>query len=194
MLDHFGFLAPYYDRFIQPPDLERWQRLLKLPAAGRMLDAGGGTGRVSAQLRPLVDQLVVSDLSHEMLCQAREKGVETPAIAIVESLPFPDSSFERILVVDALHHFYDQKAAIGEFIRILKPGGRLVIEEPDLKHFSVKMIAVAEKLMLMRSHFLTPAEIHAVVAAHDTTTWIEDDGRFAAWVIAEKNTYCPTIT
>ena len=43
--------------------------------------------------------------------------------------------------------------------RVLKPGGLLVIEEPDIRTFGVKLIAIAEKLLLMRSHFLAPEEI-----------------------------------
>jgi demethylmenaquinone methyltransferase/2-methoxy-6-polyprenyl-1,4-benzoquinol methylase len=187
MLDHFGFLAPFYDRVIGPPDPARLLKLLRLPAAGWLLDAGGGTGRVSSQLRPYVDELFISDLSARMLQQAREKRMCCPVVALVEQLPFPDSSFERLLVVDALHHFHDQRQAIAELVRLLKPGGRLLIEEPDLNRFAVKMIAIAEKMLLMRSHFFYPSEIRDMMAAHGLSVQIETDGRFVAWVIADKD-------
>ena len=89
MLDHFGFIAPYYERVFGPPDPARLLSLLRLPAAGRLLDAGGGTGRVSSQLIPYVDELVVSDVSEKMLLQASQKGHCQPTAAHVELLPFP---------------------------------------------------------------------------------------------------------
>ena len=113
MPDHFDFLARIYDRVIPPPDPERLGELLHLPADGWLLDAGGGTGRVSASLREQVDGLVVSDLSAGMLGQARAKQGLYPVRAHAETLPFPDRRFSRVLVVDALHHFCDQRDAIA---------------------------------------------------------------------------------
>ncbi|MCK4801532.1 MAG: hypothetical protein KAS84_06045, partial [Anaerolineales bacterium] len=43
--------------------------------------------------------------------------------------------------------------------RVLKPGGRIIIEEPNIQHWGVKLVALGEKIALMRSHFLDPAEI-----------------------------------
>lgn len=186
MIDHFGLLAPFYDRFIEPPDPARLQELLRLPTAGALLDVGGGTGRVSQALESLVDTLVVSDESVPMLRQAQEKALCCPAAGQAEWLPFATASFERVLVVDALHHFADQQRAIAEMVRVLRPGGRLVVEEPDLNRLPVKLVAIGEKMALMRSRFFYPHEIGRMVAACGLQPIIEGDGRFAAWIVADK--------
>lgn len=185
MLDHFGILAPFYERVIPTPDVSRLSELLELPAGGRLLDAGGGTGRVCSQLRHMVDHLVVTDESYGMLAQARAKNDLALSQSQVETLPFADGAFERVLVVDALHHFCDQRKAIADLLRVLKQGGTLVIEEPDLNSFRVKLVAFAEKLALMRSHFYYPAEIKAMVEAHGAMARIET-GDISAWVVVKK--------
>jgi ubiquinone/menaquinone biosynthesis C-methylase UbiE len=186
MFDHFDLLAPIYDRLIPAPSPTRLQTLLHLPTTGALLDVGGGTGRVSSLLRPMVDRLVIADFSRQMLSQSRQKTDTRPLQSVAERLPFPDASFERILVVDALHHFHHQQLAIGELLRVLKPGGRLVIEEPDINRFVVKLVALAEKITLMGSHFHSPREISQMVAAYGFEATITTDGSFAAWVCVTK--------
>lgn len=187
MLDHFGLLAPLYDRLIKPPDPQWLANLLQLPVDGKLLDVGGGTGRVTQQFQNQVDFLVISDESPAMLRQAREKGFTAPVSAGAERLPFAANTFHRVLVVDALHHFADQEQAIAEFVRVLRPAGRLVIEEPDLNRFSVKLVAIAEKLALMRSRFYYPHQIAQMVADHGLQPQIHHSDRFAAWVTADKS-------
>ena len=186
MFDHFDFLAPIYDRFISFQDHARLKELLKLPATGWILDAGGGTGRVSSQLSAFADHVIVTDLSHNMLKKAQQKGGLNPIRSHVESLPFPDESFERILVVDAFHHFCDQQEAAIDLLRVLKTGGRLVIEEPDIHHVAVKLVALAEKILFMRSHFYSSEQIEQIFLRHRVRVAVEDDNHFICWIIVDK--------
>ncbi len=62
-------------------------------------------------------------------------------------------------MVDALHHIIDHRQTIQDLWRVLAPGGILIIEEPDIRLFGVKLLALAEKLALFRSHFLSSSTI-----------------------------------
>lgn len=183
MNSHFNLLAPFYDRVIPFTRLDQMLGVLGLPHPGSLLDAGGGTGRVAEALRPYVGGIVVADVSYEMLAQARLKDLSA-ASAETEYLPFPDETFDRVLMVDALHHVVDRAQTVHELYRVLKVGGRLVIEEPDFRKFAVKLIAVAEKLAFMRSHFLAPAQIASLFPS-EARVQIESQEN-TAWVIAAK--------
>jgi len=187
MLDHFAILAPFYEQLIKPKRPDQLLHLTKLPTTGLLLDVGGGTGRVTQFMVDQAQQVVLADLSVEMLQQASSKNGLISVGSASESLPFASGYFDRIIMVDALHHVYDQAQTASELWRVLKPGGRLVIEEPDLVKGAVKLVALAEKLALMRSHFLTPQEIAAMFASYDAGTQIERHG-VISWVIIDKKT------
>jgi ubiquinone/menaquinone biosynthesis C-methylase UbiE len=182
-IDHFGFLASSYERLIPVSVPTRLLELLDPPPAGAILDAGGGTGRVAQFLGGRSGLTVVADPSQKMLLYARAKDslrcVQSPG----EMLPFPSGSFDRVTIVDALHHVADQSRVAAELWRVLKPGGRIVIEEPDIRTFSVKLIALGETILLMGSLFLTPAQIAALFPEGKTRVEAQDA---TAWVIVDK--------
>ena len=183
--DHFDFLAPLYDRVISIPDEYKLEELLQLPMDGRLLDAGGGTGRIAETLKERVGQLTIADASLPMLRQAQEKACCNVTAAHTERLPFADGSFDRIIVIDAYHHLADQAQSLREFVRLLAPGGWLLIEEPDIEHFGVKFVALAEKLMLMRSHFERAERIAERLESPGVSIEIVREGH-TYWVIASK--------
>ena len=192
LLDHFGLLAPFYDRVFSASNRERLQRLLGLPFGGRLLDVGGGTGRVSQSLTDLVDELYVLDESRQMLRQARGKGLDA-VLAHAEALPFADGSFDGILIVDAVHHVADVPQVLAEFCRILRVpdpgtgqgGGRLVIEEPDIERLWARFIALAERLLFMRSRFYRADTLAAMMADCRVQVTVErEDGMY--WIVADK--------
>lgn len=181
--DHFDFIAPVFAR-VGYSSLETMLKMAALPVAGRLLDAGGGTGRVASLLKNYAGDVTIADPSLGMLRQANRSTLEL-ACAHSESLPFPDETFERIIMVDALHHVIHQGQTAREMYRVLKPGGRIVIEEPDIRLFGVKLIAVGEKLLLMRSHFLSPAHIADLFSFDSANVQIHSmDAN--AWIIIEK--------
>jgi ubiquinone/menaquinone biosynthesis C-methylase UbiE len=186
ILDHFGILAPFYERLIPLQSADPLIELLKLPVRGAILDAGGGTGRVASALSGLAEQVVVADVSIGMLQQAVKKKDLHTVCGHSERLPFPGGIFERVLMVDALHHVCSQTETAAELWRVLKPGGRIVIEEPNVSKLSVKFVALFEKIALMRSHFLSPVRIAELFNEIRGLIQVFDEGAIA-WVVVEKN-------
>jgi demethylmenaquinone methyltransferase/2-methoxy-6-polyprenyl-1,4-benzoquinol methylase len=111
-----------------------------------------------------------------------------------EDLPFASAVFDRIILIDAFHHLRDQEQAAREIVRVLAPRGRLVIQEPDIAHWGVKLLALGEKALLMRSRFYAPEEVGAIfdrVGEHVAAARIEradshPTRSHTAWVIVEK--------
>jgi demethylmenaquinone methyltransferase/2-methoxy-6-polyprenyl-1,4-benzoquinol methylase len=186
MPGHFDLLAPIYDRVIHSQPPEKLASLVGFPTDGWLLDAGGGTGRISQFFTGKVETVVIADLSISMLRQAKSKGGLLTVCSATELLPFPDSTFNRIIVVDAFHHLIDQRTAIRELWRVLERGGRMIIEEPDIRKIPVKLVAVAEKLLLMRSHFMPADRVAKIIPADRSRIRIERDG-YTAWIVAEKS-------
>ncbi len=183
--NHFDLIAPYYDRLIKSNDLARFTKLVRLPTHGKLLDAGGGTGRKSFRLLGLVDDVVIADSSIGMLTPANKKGKLKLVCSETEHLPFLSEAFDRIIMIDALHHVVDYRFTLNELWHLLKPGGRLVIEEPDIRTSAAKFVAVAEKLLLMRSHFVSPQVVAGLFNYPDAIVNIEIENS-TAWIIVDK--------
>jgi len=181
--DHFDFIAPVFSR-VGYSSLEMMLAQADLPISGRVLDIGGGTGRVATAIREHAGEVIVADSSLGMLRQADRTRLGL-ACSNSERLPFPNETFERIIMVDALHHVIHQGQTAREMYRVLKPGGRIAIEEPDIRKFGVKLIAIGEKLLLMRSHFLSPSKI-VDLFSFDSVKASVHAAEGNAWVVIEK--------
>jgi ubiquinone/menaquinone biosynthesis C-methylase UbiE len=182
--DHFTHFAPFYDRTIPFKALKSLLVHGGFTGDEIVLDAGGGTGRVASAIKPFVREVIVADLSNGMLGQAMRKGLET-LLSPVEFLPFQSGIFDRILMIDALHHVHNQTATAYELWRTLKPEGMIIIEEPDVRKFPVKIVALAERVALMRSHFLPPADIADLFRKFSSGITVSNEG-FNTWVIIRK--------
>ncbi len=67
-----------------------------------------------------------------------------------EELPFPENSFDRIIVIETLHHTQDPAALFSEAYRVLNRGGIMVVQEPDQDKALIKLIIGLEKIFLRR--------------------------------------------
>jgi SAM-dependent methyltransferase len=102
------------------------------PHFGRALEIGAGTGYFTLNLLKagIVDEAVATDISPGMLAalssSAERLGLDVKAVRCeATELPFADDSFDLVFGHAVLHHLPDLDAAFGEFLRVLRPGGRI---------------------------------------------------------------------
>lgn len=103
------------------------------PSSRRILDAGCGTGNNLAHFRER-GRAVGVDLSEDALRFCRTRGVRA-ARASVLSLPFGPAAFDLVTSFDVLYHRWvaDDRAAVAELVRVLAPGGLLLVRVPALE-------------------------------------------------------------
>lgn len=93
----------------------------------RVLDVGVGLGRVLGPLRNLSRYGI--DLSTDYLKMARAEGIKV-ALSKIEDMPFVDECFDMVLLTDVLEHVLDLNFCTKEILRVLRPGGVLVVRVP----------------------------------------------------------------
>lgn len=134
----FGARATTYTDSEAHKDRSVLSRVLELSApqpGWRVLDVGTGTGHTAFALAPHVTEVVGLDLTPEMLEEGRRIARETGfshvrfQVGDVHALPFLDASFDLVTCRRAAHHFAEIERALAEMVRVLKPGGRLVIDD-----------------------------------------------------------------
>lgn len=105
----------------------------------RVLDIAGGTGDLAAKFAPMVGadgEVVLADINASMLSVGRDRLIDrgTPGNlyfvqADAQYLPFPDDYFDCITIAFGLRNVTDKDLALRSMLRILKPGGRLLVLE-----------------------------------------------------------------
>lgn len=107
--------------------IAQWGRL----DAARVLEAGGGVGTYAAQIgRRYQAQVELFDIEAERVALAQ---AHTPhaLVAAAEHTPYPPDYFDTIISNDVIEHVDDDRRAAREMVRILKPGGRIVLMCPN---------------------------------------------------------------
>jgi len=168
----FNWAAPIFGHFADrwsPEDIETIAGWLQpsVPSAGELLDVGGGTGVLATRLSAALNaHVTVLDPTAEML---RYMPDDSPVRAVqgsAEAMPFPENSFDGLIVTDAFHHFRDQPGAVREFARVVRPGGIVVVVELDPTGVAMRLIVAGERLLGEPAAFFEPDHLCAFMAAH----------------------------
>jgi ubiquinone/menaquinone biosynthesis C-methylase UbiE len=133
-----GVIAGGHERSMR----EGWLDVAELQTGEAVLDVGSGTGSLllaAARRVGPTGTLRGLEASPEMVSRAREKaraaGVEVEfASGSADALPYPDHSFDAVFSTLVFHHLPAdmQESALAEIVRVLRPGGRVIIV--DLPH------------------------------------------------------------
>jgi ubiquinone/menaquinone biosynthesis methyltransferases len=104
------------------------------PASGEhILDVAAGTGTSSVALTKTGARVVAADFSAGMIEVGRRRNAANPFVEFIEAdatkLPFDDARFDAVTISFGLRNIVNPKAALAEFHRVTKPGGRVVICE-----------------------------------------------------------------
>ena len=132
-----------------------WKRITiemsAVRAGHKVLDIAGGTGDLAAKFATRVGPegtVVLADINDSMLRVGRDRLLDRGIVenvrfaqADAQHLPFPDNSFDLVSIAFGLRNVTDKDLALRSMLRVLKPGGRLLILE-----FSKPQNPLIEKL------------------------------------------------
>lgn len=96
----------------------------------RALDLGCGTGGFVPGLAELSDQVVAADFDASFLRTCRARGLEDTVHVAGDRLPFGSARFDLACLFDVLEHLADDRGALCEVYRTLRPGGHVCISVP----------------------------------------------------------------
>ncbi|MHA1542445.1 MAG: class I SAM-dependent methyltransferase [Candidatus Hodarchaeales archaeon] len=157
----FDIISPLYDFIIRGDPTSNILEAIALTGKEMVLEIGTGTGRSISSLIDLASKIWILDPSLPMLRQAKEKFPSVkPVLGYAEKLPFDTLRFDRIIVIDSLHHWDNQLQGLREIERVLEPNeGLAIIVEFDPSKLLGHYIKSMEKFFMMGSKFFTPLEL-----------------------------------
>ena len=146
-------------RFWHRGKLRMIDRLIRpyVGAGSRLLEIGCGAGNLRLQASVHGSYPVALDLSMQALTFVRSRleeatsGAESPIAyactqAVGESLPFTPGSFDCVLMSEVIEHLEAPEISICEAVRVLRPGGRLLITTPNYRSFWPLMEWLVDRL------------------------------------------------
>ncbi|MFD6436047.1 methyltransferase domain-containing protein [Streptomyces venezuelae] len=173
-----------------------------LAAGDRVLDLGCGAGRHAFECYRRGAQVVALDQNAEEIREvakwfaAMKEAGEAPAGATATAmegdalnLPFPDASFDVVIISEVMEHIPDDKGVLAEMVRVLKPGGRIAVTVPrygpekvcwalsdayhEVEGGHIRIYKADELLERMRESGLKPYGTHHAHALHAPYWWLK---------------------
>lgn len=148
----------------------------------KVLDIAGGTGDLTKKFSRIVGptgQVVLADINESMLNVGRDKLIDSGVAGNVvytqadaQYLPFPENTFDCITIAFGLRNVTDKDLAIASMLRVLKPGGRLLILE-----FTKPQNALVEKAYDFYSFKILPTMGQIIAQDADSYRYLAESIR-----------------
>jgi len=142
----FGTITPLGRTYLQQHESSLRDRLV--------LDAGSGVGLIASFVARKYGATVVAlDYTHWVT------ETQEPALAVkgnILQLPFRNASFDTLMCFEALEHTIDSDQALGELLRVLRPGGSLLLSTPSYFNVAGLLKKLLEGLGVYKKHTFAP--------------------------------------
>ena len=191
MKNFFDVVAPIYENlhFGGKKTSDKIKSIVIFEPQDNIVDLGGGTGRTAKYFANKVQKVTVVDASGGMIRQCLQRHPELSCVhAEAQNLPFADDSVSKIIIVDAFHHFQNQKQVIKEIKRVLNKNGKVIIEEFNPAKIFGKLIVIIEKMFCLGSHFHSPTSLMNLFSMNGFKARIVNENKSTYYLVAEKTT------
>ena len=103
---------------------------LEIAPGDEVLDLAAGTGTSTTAIARAGARVAAADFSLGMMSEGRRRGAPVPFIgADAQRLPFAEDSFDAAVISFGLRNVHEPRRALAEMVRVVRPGGRVVVCE-----------------------------------------------------------------
>lgn len=186
-MNFFDIVAPIYE-IVHPGAKKSFLKIKKLgnfQKDDRVLDLGGGKGRIAKFFVNQLKEIIIIDDSPGMIKQCQRNSDLRCILAKAENLPFNNNYFDKVIIIDAFHHFKDSKVVCSEIQRVLKPKGKLIIEELNSNKFFIKLFGKIENLLGMKNNFYSPESLANLFSQHEFQTEVINKNQIIYYLVGE---------
>lgn len=189
-MDLVAFYDDYWRRADDTFDHERLELLASRVRPGeRVLEVDCGPGVLAAKMRDRGAQVQATEISLVAAERARAKGIPTEHVnSELEPLPFPDGAFDVVVSNSMVEHRFFYEHSLDECVRVLRPGGRLLLCLPNIAHWKCRLWLLRGRFPYVKNsptdflhlRFFTVAEAKRLLRARGVRV-VEVDGSASLW-------------
>lgn len=160
---YYEDLEDKFDLYMSSYDVNQRLKLMKKVLQDRadysnVFEVGCGTGKITSGFRDKCIRLTVSDISQKLAQSVAKKISCEWSKEDACSVSFPDDSFSFIFSSECIEHSPSPEKSLEEMIRVLKPGGLLLVTSPNLLWYPVVWLSMKMRIRKFQGNeiFLSP--------------------------------------